>query len=279
MRVANWVSRLLLLVLVTSSVAGCGRAKYEERLKASSEFYEYMQTVEANLTSPIWERSDLGLKWRLPTPFRFAMQRPELLQDEEGNTFYGEDLRHPEVLLGIELPGIIEAWQTLLPGESGEQVDSRIYVLTNHSRFVLVDGALVEEPMDFLDDLESLLGTVFNVVIPEGEADRPADNIRYGISHPVPGSPHSKYIDPKSYSVIRFVSEEPVNGQQVQAVLYEHLAGDIQSAVLIIGPKSFSSQFRQRVDLALQTFSVQPQVSSQIDKATGTSTTGGSSGF
>lgn len=278
MRVTNWVSRLSLLVLLTSSVSGCGRAKYEERLKASSEFYEYTQTIEANLTSPIWERSDLGLKWRLPVPFRVAMQRPELLKDEEGNTFLGPDSRHPEAL-GIELPGIIEAWQTFLPGETGEQVDSRIYVLSNHSRFILVEGALEEEPIEFLNDLEALLGTTFDVVIPEGEANTPNDNVRYGASHPVPGSPHSKYIDPKKYSVIRFTSEEPVNGQQIQAVLYEHLASDVQAAILIVGPKSFSAQFRHRVDLALQTFSVQPRVSAQIDKSTGTSTTGGSSGF
>lgn len=274
----NWVFRSLLLVLLASSVTGCGRAKYEERLKASAEFYEYTQTMEANLTSPIWERSDLGLKWRLPMPFRAAMPAPQLLEDQDGNTFYADDLRHPEVL-GIELPGIVEAWQTFLPGEAGEQVDSRIYVLTNHSRFILVEGALEEEPIEFLNDLEEKLGTVFNVVIPEGESNTPNDNMRYGVSHPVPGSPHSKYIDPKKYSVIRFSSDEPVSGHQVQALLYEHLAGDIQTAILIVGPRSFSSQFRQRVDLALQTFSVQPRVSAQIDKATGTSTTGGSSGF
>ena len=277
MRVANWNPNLL-LVLMASLLTGCGVATYEERLKASSDFYEYMNTMEANLTSPIWERADLGMKWRVPMPFRAAMPRPQLLQDEDGNTFPGEETRQPEVL-GIELPGIVEAWQTQLPGETGEQVDSRIYVLTNHSRFKLVDGALAEEPMEFLNDLEALLGTTFNVVIPEGEANSPGDNVRYGVSHPAPGSPHSKYIDPKNYSVIHFTSDEPVNGHQVQAVLYEHLAGDIQTAILIIGPKSFSSQFRQRVDLSLQTFSVQPQLSSQIDKATGTSTTGGTTGF
>ncbi len=275
---ANWVFNFSLPVLLTISVAGCGRAKYEERLKASSEFYEYTQTIEANLTSPIWERSDLGLKWRLPSPFGVAMQRPELLKNEEGNTFLGPDARHPEVL-GIELPGIIEAWQTFLPGEAGEQVDSRIYVLSNHSRFILVEGSLEEDPIEFLNDLEDLLGAAFDVVIPEGEANSPNDNVRYGASYPIPGSPHSKYIDSKNYSVIRFISEEPDNGHQVQAVLYEHLAGDVQTAILIVGPKSFSSQFRQRVDLALQTFSVQPRVTAQIDKATGTSTTGGSSGF
>ncbi len=269
-----------LIVLSAMVWLGCGQAKYEERLQASTEFYEYMETIERNLASPIWERSDLGLKLRLPMPFKVPMTKPETLQDEDGNTFPGPDQRQPQELLGIELPGIVEAWQAFLPGESGEQIDSRIYVLTNHSRFKLTDGALTQEPMEFMDDLEAELATAFDVIIPDGEANQVGDNIRYGLTVPPSGSPNSKFINPKRYSVIRFLSADAESGPPVQAVLYEHFAGDIQAAVLIIGPKSFTSQFRQRIDLALQTFSVSRQASSQMNQSTGTATpSGGASGF
>lgn len=257
---------------------GCGVAKYEERLQATAEFYEYMNLIEANLASPIWERSDLGLKMRLPLPFRIPLPGPELLVDEEGHQEFGPDPRQPAAL-GIELPGIVEAWQAPLPAESGHMQDARIYLLTNHSRFKKVDGAVLEEPMEFIDDLENQLANLFGVDIPEGETDRPADHIRYSIVAPVPGSAYAKYIQPKRYSVIRFVSDQPINGQVVQVLLYEHRAGDIQTAVLMIGPTTFSSQFRQRIDLALQTLAVTPQISAQMDKATGTARQGGVSGF
>ena len=93
------------------------------------------------------------------------------------------------------------------------------------------------------------------------------------------GSPSSKFIEPKRFSVIRFIPEEATEGQGLQVVLYEHQAGDIQAAVVVIGPSSFSSQFRQRMEMALQTLSVQPQVATQIDKTTGTTQQGGVSGF
>ncbi len=274
------IARFSIISFLAMTMLGCGYAKYEERLQASAEFYEYMENIDRNLASPIWERSDLGIKLRLPLPFRAPMPKPEVLQDEEGNTYYGPDSRHPQDSLGIELPGIVEAWQAFLPGESGEQVDSRIYVLTNHSRFILVDGALAEEPMNFMDDLEAELATVFDVIIPDGESNQPGDNVRYGMTVPPQGSPNSKFIDPKRYSVVRFLATDPENGPPFQAVLYEHFAGDIQAAVLVIGPKAFTSQFRQRVDLALQTFSVRPQASAQMNQSTGTATpSGGSSGF
>ncbi|MDA7503871.1 hypothetical protein N8553_02695 [bacterium] len=271
-------ARTWIFLLACCALWGCGQAKYEERLKATSEFYEYMQTMESNLSSPIWERSDLGLKMRLPLPFRGPLPGPELLVDEEGEQFYGPESRHPEVL-GTTFPGIVEAWQTMLPGEAGEQVESRIYLLTNHSRFKLVDGAVLEEPTEFFSDLELQVSDVFNVVIPDGEANAPGDNIRYKQTVPMTGSPSSKFIEAKRFSVIRFIPEEATEGQGLQVVLYEHQAGDIQAAVVVIGPSSFSSQFRQRMEMALQTLSVQPQVATQIDKTTGTTQQGGVSGF
>lgn len=270
--------KICILSLAMILCSACGQAKYEERLQATAEFYEYMGAVEANLSSPIWERADLGMKMRLPIPFRVPMPGPELLTDAEGNQYFGPDPRQPDVL-GGDLPGIVEAWQATLPGESGEPVDSRIYVLTNHSRFRLVDGAIIEEPMEFLADLEAQLSAVFGVFVADEEANQVADNMRFALTVPAPRSVSAKYITPKQYTAIRFVSEEPVNGQQIQAMLYSQQAGDIQAAVLILGPRSFSSQFRQRIDLALQTFSVTPRLSSEMNRTTGAPITGGTSGF
>lgn len=270
--------KIIVFAIALIGVTGCGLATYEERLKASTEFYDYMQTMEANLASPIWDRSDLGIKMRLPLPFRAPMAGPELLMDEDGEQYFGPDPRHPEIL-GTALPGIVDAWQAQLPGEAGDLVDSRVYVLSNHERFKLVDGAVVDAPTEFFTDLEDQLATLFGVYIPEGESDQPSDNVRYAMTVPMMGSQSAKFIEPKRYSVIRFVAEEANEGQGIQVLLHEHQAGDIQVAVLVLGPKSFSSQFRQRLEMALQTLSVQPQAAAQMNQATGTPQQGGVSGF
>lgn len=268
-----------LLTLVSLGAMGCGLAVYEERLQASVEFHEYMQLVEANLASPIWERNDLGLKMRVPLPFRTPLPRPEALTDADGETYYGPDERHPAEL-GIYLPGIVEAWETQLPGERGEQVISRLFVLTNHERFVLVDGTFSDEPSEFHRDLEQTLAGVFRVFIPEGVDDLPGDNSRYRHLVPPRGSRQTKFVTPKDYNAIRFVSDREINGQPIQAMLYELNSGDIQAAVLLIGPEALSIQYRQRLDLALQTFVVEPRQAGQINTRTGTvEPTGGTGGF
>ena len=246
------VFRIAILIAVVI-VSGCGLAEYEERLRATSEFNEYIQTIEANLVAPIWENG--GIKMRLPLPFDEQMAPPPIVENEDGEKVYGPDSRHPQIL-GIMLPGIVDAWRATLPGDGGGEVDSRIYVLSNQYRFRKVDGAYVEDPTQFFYDVEAALALAFNVIIPEGEANAPADNIRYRVTFPPQKSLARRFSTPKDYSAIRFVSSEPIAEQKLQAQLYEYSDVDLQVAVLVVGPQAFTPRFQQRLDLALQTLTI-----------------------
>lgn len=244
----------LVLSAVMGLLGGCGSATYEERLQQTRDLYEYLDTIESNLASPAWNRTEFGLAMRVPKPFGRPMAGPEVTVDEEGQEIRGPDPRHPEIL-GVDLPGLVEGWTAELPGEDEIPVQARLYVLSNHERFLTRDdGGL--PPGEFHADLERLLMNSFQVAIPDGEAPRAADNARFRHLVPARGSPHARYTTPKDYTAIRFVPDGPIEGQLLQGLLYQRQAGDIQAAVLILAPTSLSATFRQRIDLALQTFQV-----------------------
>ena len=257
----------LTALTVTAHLTGCGLQLYEERLQASAEFNEYIQSMEANLVTAMWEAS--GIKMRLPLPFNDQIPRPPILKDEEGREYYGPDERHPQEMLGIVLPGIIDAWTANLPGDGGIDVESRIYVLSNQYRFETRDGAYIEDPTQFLNDVEAALALTYNVIVPEGEQNDPGDNFRYRATFPPPKSQARKFATPKDYTVIRFISAEPILNQRLQAQLYEHQVGELQVAILIIGPESFTPRFRQRIEMALQTLTVDPNAASQDKPGSG----------
>ncbi|MEW4489223.1 hypothetical protein AB1L42_14165 [Thalassoglobus sp. JC818] len=267
-RMFKWGFSLILVIGIT----GCGLGTYEERLAASSDFNSYLQRVDANLTSPIWERADLGIKMRLPLPFEAPMSPPPMITDQDGNSTYGPDDRQPP-RLGVALPGIVDAWKADLPGEGGGMTEARIFVLSNHSRFRKIEGAFAEAPNEFLNDVEAALELAFNVSLPEGEANSPVDNLRYRYTVPQPQSDSLKYVSKKDFTAVRFASDQPV-----QAQLYELTSGDIQVAVVIVGPTSFTPRFRQRLEMALQTLQVRPGTGESAAKESG-GRRGGVSGF
>lgn len=260
-------------------VAGCGLATYESRLESTREFFEYMQTLNNNLARNTWERRELGLSMRVPQPFNAPMPAPPApKEDEEGNLLYEPDLRQPDYL-GIDLPGLVEGWRSELPG-AGPVADSIfLYAMTNHDRFA-TEAASGPAPNAFLADLEYILGEAFGVTIPDGESAQPADNMRYRLIAPPPGSMQEKYTTRKDYLAIRYVPEQPVAGQMLQGLLFERQVGDIQVAILCICSQSVSTQFRDRLLLSLETLAVSgqtPRPAAAGGAATGGG--GGTSGF
>lgn len=258
------------------AAAGCGSGTYEERLAQTSEFFEYLHTVDSNLAAPAWDRRDLGMAMRVPLPFSRPLPGPERHKDEEGNEFLGPETRHPDVL-GIDLPGLEEAWQAPLTDDAGEPIDARFYILTNHDRIRMKDEG-GPPPADFLYDLDNLLMNAFGVTIPDGEAPQPADNVRFRHVVPARGSVHAKYTTSKDYSAIRFVPSEPVAGRRLQGLLFKRESGPVQAAILVIAPQGLTSQFRQRMDLSLQTLQISAQLPTGGTAPGGAPRPGGSGG-
>jgi hypothetical protein len=236
---------------------GCGLSTYEERVQRTAVFYEYLQEIENNL-SPAWFHIDPIMSMRPPKPFRIPLTGPTKEKDQLGKEVIGEDPRQQNAL-GIELPGLVEGWAASLESGTPDEPDTWIYVLTNHHRFT-TEGDQGPDPKAFFTDLENLLTGAFQVTIPAGEARQPGDNARYRHQSPQTGSRDSQYTKVKDYIVIRYVPPEAINGHELQGMLYERQAGDIQAALLVVCPKSTTAQFRQRLDLALETWEIDPGV-------------------
>lgn len=240
-----------MLMLSWSIVAGCGSAEYEARLQRTQALYEYLAELDRALVSPAWNRSDVGLAMRLPIPFSKPLAAPVPEKDAEGNPLpITDDPRQPDVL-GVDLPGLVDAWQGSVNGAEGES-QALFFVCSNHQRFLDL-GPQTAAPDAFLSDLEVAIQTGFGILLPEGESQQPADNVRYRHLAPSRSSGHAKYTTSKDYTAIRFVPTEPLGGRDLEGMLFEHRTGKIQLGILCIFPRDAGSQFRDRLHLALET--------------------------
>ncbi|SFI80063.1 hypothetical protein [Planctomicrobium piriforme] len=240
-------------ILALSVLSGCGTADYEERVQRTAKFYDYLKTLDANL-GPAWVRQDMSMSMRPPLPFRTPLPGPEIHKDQLGNETPGLDPRQ-QTPLGVPLPGMVEAWEaTTDPSHMGP--DAWLYVLSNFSRFSEEEDE-GHPTNEFLVDLERELMTIFQVTIPDGETSQIKDNIRYKYLAPPSTSPNAEYTSGKDYSIIRFMPEFTVNEKELQGMLVERRVGDTQVALLAIYPKNASAQFRQRLEMAIETWSVE----------------------
>ncbi|WP_437201894.1 hypothetical protein [Planctomicrobium sp. SH664] len=272
-------SRFLLAPFVLLlSLTGCGVGTYEERLKESEKFYEYLDRLNSNLSPAAWDRREFDMSLRVPLPFRTPLPpppKPKTGPDGEPEPGTLQPVVSP---LGVELPGLLETWKTSFPNSNGFAEDAYLFVLSNHDRFASV-GEGGPSPSSYFAELENLLSSLFQTTIPEGESTRPGDNVRYRLTVPARGSPHAAYTPGKDYSVIRFVPHD--SGQAYQGLLFERRVGDIQAAIFVLCPQSITAQFRQRLDLALETFAVSgkvPRTATRPGMPSRTST-GGTGGF
>jgi len=254
--------------------AGCGQKDYEERLQRSRVFYEYLQTVQEALAPGEWSRVDVGMSMRLPKPFLAPLAGPKTHKDKDGKVVSEPDPRQKNVLR-TPLPGLVDAWEAALDSPDGEP-NAWIYVLSNHERILDVDTKGALKPEEFLIDLENELMRFFQVTVPEGETSRMGDNVRFRQAIPAQNSNRAQFTTPKDYTVIRFVPDGESNKIDLQGVVYERKAGRVQVALLILTPKSTSAAFRQRMDIALETFELNEVIPKKSRPATpgGTPSTG-----
>ncbi len=245
-------------------LAGCGAQTYEARLQQTSELFAYQNKLNENLSKTFWQSSDPvggAVKMRVPKPFQMQA-RPQIIPPAaEGEPpTLEEDKRHP-FFIGIqELPGLIDAWQGVLPIGGGQGMPSYLYVLGNHQRFIdkqLNDG-VGPEPGEFLNDLETLLTGTLGVTL----ADDPKalENVKYAAKVPA----QELYAVPKDFDVIKLVTPEGMAAQSLgnvpwRMLVYEHRAGPVQTAVLLLYPASATDKPDERLKLALETFTASDQ--------------------
>ncbi len=271
------LSRFLCLISLVA-LQGCGAERYEERLRNTAEYFAYKDKLNQSLGAD-WQAS--GVRLRPPLQFREIPPPPP----SAGDATAEESPPDPRqsVALGIELPGLLGAWQADVRADVGGSEETRtasLYVLGNHGRYLKGpdDQGLSVAPEEFLTDVENLLCGLIGVVIPEGEGgDGSQKNTRY----PEEAPQVEKFTRRERFTAITLKPEIAVDGFELptEMQLYEWRGRKIQVAVLMVYPASISPQERlqERLLLALETFEASdepPRTGQAADQPGGGAATG-----
>lgn len=249
MRIDHTIRGVALVALVVQ-LAGCGLSAYEERLAKTDQRNRYWAKLDAAL-DPYWSQAAYGLWLRAPKGMRSipAPVKPK------GSEELPPDLRQEFQGVPLDLPGIIQCWEGLLPTAGGGTGPYRLYVLGNHSRFARSDDPTQStEPKEFLKDLEIVLQNLYGVTLPPGDSGRgDQNNVKFRQQIPT----NDQFVLPKTFQVVNFVPETA--GQQpFHAWLYEHTTEQVQVALLMLTPEASSNEVRQTLTTALETIQVSP---------------------
>lgn len=252
-------------------LAACGTETYETRLRETNEFFEYHQRLNLDLQSGDWT-SPTTVKMRVPQGLQLLPAPPPAQMGEPPAV----DQRQP-FYLGVELPGLIGAWQGEFPCDNGNR-PVYLYVCSNHQAFQnLLVNAQGPDPGLFLSDLENALSAQLGVQLPPGESAQVGNNQRYSLSCPREGTLEAKFAVPRRFTGITFIPPHVLNniGVEIKAQMYEHYNGPIQVAILAVYPASIRDRFEEKLLRALETFSV----SNTVPKSQpGASSSGNSNG-
>jgi hypothetical protein len=237
--------QLVALLALSSLAAGCGQSTYAERVNRTAKVYAYQNRLDQNL-QPVWSRGDWGMSMRPPLRFRLMPAPPPPKTNEDGTVEVIEDKRQPSYL-GVELPGLVAAWE--IPGEAF------IYVCSNHQRYVDSQGNLAAgDPETFFADLEATLQQGFEVTIEADPARGPAELHR---KFPERIPPSDEFAPPNSFQSIRI---EKTTDTKFSANVWELPAGKIQMAVILVYSPTNPGNFENAVRIALETLRVEPVV-------------------
>jgi hypothetical protein len=243
----NAASALLLLLVVP--LTGCGQSTYAERVERTKQLYRYQQQLDQALQAE-WTRPDWGLAMRPPQRFRLMPAPAPPKPNAEGVVEVEADTRQP-AYLGVELPGLVAAWQ--IPQEAF------LYLCSNHQRFIDAQGteAATTDPESLLVDLEAVLQQGLEFTLSPDPA-RSSTELHARFDERIPTT--DAYALPKPFKSVRI---EKTTDPKFHAYLYEHSAGKIQVAILLVYSPDFTkgaTAIRDGVRLALETLRVEPNV-------------------
>ncbi len=237
-------------MLLAAVLVGCGVSAYEERLARTDQRNRHLARQDAILDA-YWNHPGFGL-WMRPPKGLVGVPAPVKPRDGE----LPPDQRQEYLGTALDLPGIIHAWDANLPTAGGERGPYRLYLLGNHSRFGRSQEAgRSSDPKQFFNDLEIALQTLFGVTLPEGDRGRgDENNSKYRVQIPT----SEQYAVPKAFQAVNFV---PMQSGELpfHAWLFEHTAGQVQFAVLMLTPPNPATDVRQSLTMALETLQVSPQ--------------------
>ncbi len=266
--------RYWLLAVVATCPWGCGSQIYQQRLEETVSYFEYRDRVNREL-GRAWSGKDISLQ--PPRQFRLV-PAPAASVSDDGETAFidsSEDPRQPHYL-GIELPGLVAAWEAGVDVETGDSQGVQtayLYVLSNYDRYLQQqrgDGDAAD-PLMLITDVENQVSRAVGVYLEEGKSrSGQQKNRRY--TETVPGGlPDTKYRPQQQFTAITFAPEVQPTDVPIEMQLYEWEGKKIQVAILMVYPAGISPRedLPNRLLFALETF----QASDRIPSLAGSGST------
>lgn len=268
---------LLFIWISVAACCGCGGELYQQRLSETVSYFEYKDQLRRELGS---EWSDKGVSLQPPAQFKLVPPPAAVASTGEGGGFIdpASDPRQPH-FLGIELPGLLAAWEADVSVDDGANQKAYLYVLSNHDRHLRMQSGEAPDgdPQSLIADVESTLARAFGVYLPDGASGSgQKKNQRYPETIPR-GLPHSKYQPQQQFSAITFSPAVQPTNVPIETQLYSWKGQKIQVVVVMIYPASVSPRedLHGRLLLAMETFRASDQPPGRPGSRSGGSTEGG----
>lgn len=259
-----------------AGLVGCGQDVYESRLAVTSDYFEHVNTLNANLSTTAQGLGAISI--RPPAQFVRMLDDEETEGIDESQPYYFDDLD--------EIPGLVAAYQADVTVDVEGQDELRpafIYVATNEEFIKSVGDETIEiDPLEYHTEIENRLSSTFGVYLEPGKfGDGSEPNVRYNEKLPRPVAQGDiQYEQPKNYEVVRFAPEEPLTGFDVpmQYAMYKLMdtPGDLQPVIFIVAPEQArpDENLQNRFRMMLETL-----VARAVAKATNPVTSDGSPGL
>jgi hypothetical protein len=247
-------------------LAGCGVQAYEAQVNNANELFTYQNKLDQVLTRTPWAAPGYGVSMRTPLGYSQIPAPAPVAAPAEGAEERAEsaeppvDLRQPTYLGVPEIEGLIGAWKASVPSRDTSNAVTFLYVFGNHERMLNNAASGESLPIDeYFDHLEAVLQTQFGVTIePCGQS---ANEVNKKCTESIPRE--EKFVRKKDFDVVRLVpSDTALDGLQLpklEAYLYEHRAGSMQVAILLIAPLSVRDNPDSALRVALETLAVSDQ--------------------
>lgn len=251
-------------------LAGCGVQAYEKQLNDSNELFTYQNRLNQALTKDPWTAPGYGVSLRIPLGYG-KLPDPVPVAPVEGDAAAeGEDAGQPAespvderqpMYLGVpELEGILGAWKATVPSRDNSTAVVFLYVLGNHNRMLSSSPTDNGAPPDkYFEDLESLLGLQLGMTIEQQGNSANAANVKFKESLPR----EEKFVRKKDFDVVRIVPSagalQELQLPELEIYLYEHQAGSIQVAIMLVAPKTVRDNPDTVLRMALETLDVSSQ--------------------
>lgn len=257
---------MLRVLLTCVLAAGCGSSIYESRLKDTEDYFRFLAQYDEALEKP-WRDPESGIELRVPKKLKPI---PAASAPSEGETAPA-DPRQPTFANGLQLPGLIGAWQKIVVAEAGGEskaAQAYLYLLSNASMLSQQKPAF--PPNEFHDEVLEQLTKALKVPAPETSA---------WVNQDFPRTP--TYISPKSYHTVVLTPPEPINGVPMEFQLYETNSGDQRVSVIVVVPQGLSPKenLNQSMPYCLATLSVPAQPVRAPQKSGGGKSAKKGSGF